>query len=163
VTAPAALGEAASAFAQEIQDLLLAVLPVQTAAVAEELGHRYIVLPSEATRHGGMLPLHHRRQAGRALVLRFRCHLDHQSTYLAVEESQFVFAWGKVGDPLLRLHFRRQPRTTPSAHWHVHAERGALSALLAQGGRKNPHSLAGLHLPSVEVACGRRSKTFSNC
>lgn len=145
---PVALAAAASGFAQEVQDLLRAVLPISAQVIAEELGPRYVVRPAEASKHGGRLTLHVEGVAVGALGVRFRCYLDHQGRYLAIEESQFVLSWGQVGDPLVRLHFRREPRTTPAAHWHLHAERGALSALLAQAGRPNPHSLAGLHFPS---------------
>ena len=55
--------------------------------------------------------------------------------------------WGPVKEPLLRLHFVRAPRSQPSAHWHVHAERGAFSAILALAGKRNAHSLGSLHLP----------------
>jgi hypothetical protein len=52
-----------------------------------------------------------------------------------------------VREPLLRLDFARGMHTAPASHWQVHAERGAFSALLAQTGADNPHSLERLHQP----------------
>ncbi len=144
-----ALGEAASGFAGEVQSVLADVLPLkcELLVVAEELNGRYVIRPNVGGQGGANVPLHVGQVRVGGLALFFRCQWDHKGKYLAVEESQFALNWGVIKDPLLRLHFRRDPRSTPASHWHVHAERGAFSALLARSDVSNPHSLADLHLP----------------
>ncbi len=144
-----ALGEAASGFAGEVQSVLADVLPLECEllVMAEELNGRYVIRPRVGGQGGANVPLHVGQVRVGGLALFFRCQWDHQGKYLAVEESQFALNWGAIKDPLLRLHFRRDPRSKPASHWHVHAERGAFSALLARSDVSNPHSLADLHLP----------------
>ncbi len=120
------------------------VLGLDCDIVAEQHNDRYVVRPANASQR---LPLRVGGEEAASLKVHLRLQLDHVGRYLAVEQSDFVLLWGEVGDPLLRVHYNRPPRLTPAAHWHVHAERGAFAALLAQSGRRNPHSLAGLHLP----------------
>ncbi len=123
-----ALGEAASGFAGEVQSVLADVLPLECEllVVAEELNGRYVIRPHVGGQGGANVPLHVGQVRVGGLAPFFRCQWDHKGKYLAVEESQFALNWGVIKDPLLRLHFRRDPRSTPASHWHVHAERGAL-------------------------------------
>jgi hypothetical protein len=137
------LGEASSDFAAEVTATLAGCLPGACAVGAERLGNRYVVRPprgSEITLTVTQVPIG-------SLDVWFRCTVDSEGMYLAVEESQFTLRWGPVKEPLLRLHFARTPGARPSAHWHVHAERGAFSAILAVAGKVKAHSLGALHLP----------------
>jgi hypothetical protein len=137
------LGEASSQFASEVTETLASCLPGACAVRAERLGNRYVVRPPK----GSTIELSVAGNTIGALDVWFHCTVDSEGMYLAVEESQFTLLWGPVKDPLLRLHFVRAPQTQPSAHWHVHAERGAFSAILALAGNPKAHSLGALHLP----------------
>jgi hypothetical protein len=49
--------------------------------------------------------------------------------------------------PLLRLDFDREMHTAPGCHWNVHAERGAITNLLARNNPDHSGELCKLHLP----------------
>jgi hypothetical protein len=72
---------------------------------------------------------------------------DASRRYLAVTLSTFKLVASLDREPLFRLEFRDDMRSKPSAHWQVHAERGALSHLLTLSGRSRPHELSALHIP----------------
>lgn len=137
------LGPKALEFAQELTDTLTKTLGYGCSVVAESHGERFVVQPADDQ----AIPLRIDGVPHAGLSFNFHCELDHIERYLRVEQSQFFLRWGNTKDPLLRLHFQRSPQSKPTCHWHVHAERGAFSALLAAGSARNPHTLAGLHLP----------------
>lgn len=143
------LEQAAFAFAYELQDLLDRVLPGERDITAVRRQYRYVVHPADPHRDTVPVPIPLTVGGAKLASLRlsFRCQLDHQQRYLAIEKSQFALDSAISREPLVRLEYLRQAHTAPSAHWQVHAERGAFSALLAQAGRSNPHQLASLHLP----------------
>lgn len=137
------LGDESSKFAADISAMLAACLPGASPVIAEQTDNRYVVRLAD----GHDLELTVRGVPVGTLDLWFRCTLDSHGRYLAVDESDVRLRWRVVRDPLLRLHFRRHPKGSPSAHWHVHAERGAFSAMLATGPSRKPHSLSSLHIP----------------
>lgn len=137
------LGEESSKFAADIAATLAGTLPGACTVLAERLGNRYVVRPPKD--HDVTLTVG--GEAIGSLDAWFRCTVDTYGRYLAVAESQFSLRWGLVKEPLLRLHFVRAPGARPGAHWHVHAERGAFSAILALSGKRAAHSLGALHLP----------------
>ncbi len=75
------------------------------------------------------------------------CQLDSSGQWLAVEESHFNLYALLDRAPVLRIHYRRDQGTRPSAHVHVHGHRGALSHLLSRAGHESPHEMASLHIP----------------
>lgn len=137
------LERSAFEFASELSETLERVLGYSCTFTAQSYGERLVVRPEDSKG----VPLFVQKKQRAALDLFLRCQLDHVDRFLAVEESQFSLLTGLSRDPLLRLHFRRSPKSKPSAHWHVHAERGAFSALLTEAGVSNPHAMADLHLP----------------
>lgn len=81
--------------------------------------------------------------------------LDHDRTgrYLKTVRSDVVVHSVLDRRPLFRYEYRADMRVTPIAHWQVHAERGALSHLLARAHEHdprsvpNPHDMSSLHIP----------------
>lgn len=69
--------------------------------------------------------------------------------------------------PIVRLEYEAESTIRPAAHWQFHAERGALSFILARthttGEAANtPHSLSKLHLPVGANASDQVSRTSSS-
>lgn len=144
------LAQAASGFASEIQELLDAVLPGERqirAVQSVQFSDRYVVRPEGPDLDAAAIPLFVAGEPLARLRLSFQCCADHQGAYLAVERSEFILVAQADREPLVRLEFRRDAYRAPAAHWQVHAERGAFSALLARAKVKAPHDLASLHLP----------------
>lgn len=142
------LADEASKFSVEVQDLVRATLPTAAPVVAVNLENRFVVRSEDGHGRPGVINLCANGEKVGGLRLSYQCGLDHASRYLAIDSSTFTLVWGDVNNPLLRLEYDRHgKRTVPAAHWHVHAERGAFSALLAASGVKHPHSLEKLHLP----------------
>ncbi|MFR9728994.1 hypothetical protein ACL03H_07160 [Saccharopolyspora sp. MS10] len=145
----------AQEFAQEVQDLLDNVLP------APEGGHEsrqvnclytpkglYAVHPGDLTK---MAPIPLLSGGMEVAYLRFRYHCtsDTQRTYLAVEKSAFELIGPSGTDnnaPIVRLDYGRGANKVPSAHWNVHAERGAVSHILARTNPKHSGMLSKVHL-----------------
>lgn len=141
------LAEEAPHFAREIQQLLDAVLPGERHVRAIERQDRYVVRPEAPGLAPENIPLYIAGDNLAKLRVSFRCYLDHQRAYLAVEKSEFTLISEADREPLVRLEFQSGMYRAPAAHWQVHAERGAFSALLARARTKAPHDLASLHLP----------------
>lgn len=130
-----------------MQDLLNATLPGNHLVVAEQVENRYVVKPAGAEIRGKGIPLLHGDEVVAYLGISVSCTVDTVGRYLAVEKSVFTLFWSGDKNPLLRLDYDRNMHTAPCAHWQVHAERGAFSAVLGRTGTKAPHSIASLHLP----------------
>lgn len=124
------LAEEASHFAQEVQDLLDAVLPGERSIRAVQSGDRYVVRPGASrSLEPQLVPL---MVAGRRLAslrLSYQCEADHSGRYLAVETSELKLLSQADRTPLVRLDYLRRPNRAPASHWQVHAERGAFSSL----------------------------------
>lgn len=140
------LAAEAASFANEVQELVRATLDRDAQFEVKALDERFVVQP--IAEDGHFIPLRAAGTSVGSMRLLFRCTRDHEGAYLAVEKSGFELLWDGARTPLLRLEYNRGlDGNVPSCHWHVHAERGAFSALLAATGAKNPHALEDLHLP----------------
>ncbi|OZM72652.1 hypothetical protein CFN78_13530 [Amycolatopsis antarctica] len=141
------------AFAQEVQDLLDAVFAVPAGA---DLAVRQIKVLSHGVYHAvragtlekvGSIPLYAGEKPIASLLVNFRCEPDQTGEYLAVRKSEFSISSTLEGTPLLRCDFDQKAHSVPAAHWNVHAERGAVSVLLARNNRKHSGLLSEVHLP----------------
>lgn len=83
-----------------------------------------------------------------------------EGRYLAVPHSSFALYATLDRTPIVRLEYVDGMRLPPSCHWQIHAERGALSHLLALSRRPRPHMLSGLHFPVAVHVSDRVWKTF---
>ncbi|WJY00977.1 hypothetical protein [Curtobacterium sp. 458] len=82
----------------------------------------------------------------------FRFRPGPSSSEAVVDASTFALFLDGERQPLLRFEYQEALTSTPPAHFHVHAERGAFSAMLtkAHGRTSGPRSaarLSSLHLP----------------
>jgi hypothetical protein len=132
--------QAAREFAQELQDLLDGVPPkrwnvtdsdrrVQVLAADND---RYVIRLAQAQRQ---LELTRDGKVHGYLRIEYQCTHDTRHDYLAVQKSTFELLSSRDRTPLARLDYLRNAHTVPACHWNVHAERGAVSNLLA---RTNP-------------------------
>lgn len=143
--------EAVLTFAQEVQDLLDAVLPRPADVPPEDrqvqvpfIEGRYSV---RVAAHQGKIALTKNGMHVGCLRVTFQCTSDTAWTYLAVHKSTFELLGFLDRQPIARLDFVRDAHTAPAAHWNIHAERGTVSRLL---GRTNPDhagALSALHFP----------------
>lgn len=138
---PPSLEVQALDFANELADLLVAVLPGAPHALAEVAADRVVVRPEAP------VPVHIRGVRLATLEIHIRCVLDHRGEWLAVESSSFKLSLDADRTPLFRFEFVRAMNVRPSAHLQIHAQRGALSHLLSRAGHPAPHEMAELHLP----------------
>jgi hypothetical protein len=87
------------------------------------------------------------------LSIKYFVTMDAGQTYLKVSKSDLAVHSTLDRTALFRLEFDANKTATPTAHWHVHAERGALSHLLARANAvrpdrvRRPHDLSSMHLP----------------
>ena len=79
------------------------------------------------------------------LFVQIRLVADSADRYPAVAKSKFELRINR--HPLLRLDFDRNMHTAPGSHWNVHAERGAITSLLARNNPDHSGELSKLHLP----------------
>ena len=83
------------------------------------------------------------------LRIDYLCRLDTSLEYLAIDRSKVWVVAEVDSTPLIRFEYQYEADWVPHSHIHVHGERGALSHLLSQTGRKEPHNMAALHLPTA--------------
>jgi hypothetical protein len=144
--------ERAYAFAQEVQDLLDAVLPIPDGAdpadrriqVQAAANGRYSVRPAVSN---GLVTLISDEDPVASLRVSYLCTADTELTYLAVQKSSFELLGFNDRTPIARLDYIRDANRVPAAHWNIHGERGTTSRLL---GRTNPDhagALSALHFP----------------
>ncbi|ONH34117.1 MULTISPECIES: hypothetical protein [Protofrankia] len=141
------LSAKACEFAAEVQELLEATLPGNHVVKAVEQGTRFVIRPAGADLEPELVQLYANQRVLGSLRISFHCEVDHQGRYLAIQSSRFVLTSDLHREPLIRLDFVKDSYRSPSAHWQLHAERGAFSAFLADTGVKAPRSLSSLHLP----------------
>lgn len=148
------LSDEAEAFGVELQTLLDAVLPYQAGvdpalrqvtvsaagtAFAVELG---TLVADEAQ----SIPLlDSQRQKVANLFVQVRLVADSADRYPAVSQSLYELRVGRL--PILRLDFNRDMHTAPGSHWNVHAERGAVTALLTRNNPRHSGELSKVHIP----------------
>lgn len=119
-----------------------------------------------ASRHGTRVRVFNVDQAGQPAPLPLFCNGKHLASwqmtmltttskderYLKIDSQRLSLFPVWEDGPIVRLEYEARARTIPAAHWQFHAERGALSFILARthdaGSAANvPHSLSKLHLP----------------
>lgn len=147
------LADHAAGFAREIQASVDGVLPGRRRIVSRKApdGERYIVRPDGDSVSERRLPVFvdgdHLADLGVSLYL----DLDRSGRFLKTVRSDLVLHSVLDRTPLVRLDYRSDMRSAPSAHWQIHAERGSFTHLLAHShrhGRVNrPHDLSSLHFP----------------
>lgn len=128
---PAGSLEGASAeFAADIQATLDGVLPGERQIVSTRAPdlERYVVGPQ--AREGVSLLVGGEPLA--TLSVSMYLSLDRNRTFLKTVRSDLVVKSTLDRTPLIRLDYRADMAKAPSAHWQVHAERGAFSHLLAR-------------------------------
>lgn len=147
------LGAEALSFGQEVQAVLDGVLPYLAGADPELRqvavnagGLAYLV--EIGTARGGKaqtVPLLTAGERTADLFVQVRLIADSAERYLAVAKSEFELRINRR--PLLRLDFGRDFHSVPGCHWNVHAERGAVTHLLAKNDRDHSGELSKVHLP----------------
>ncbi len=143
-------------FASAIQDTLDGVLPGGHSVISRrlpEVPDRCVVQPAGTSTEARRVPLDVDRVHLADVSLRFFLTLDRSSAYLKTVRSEFALHSVLDRAPLLRLDYDAAMRSAPVSHWQVHAERGAISQLLARAHARDPrrvpspHALSSLHLP----------------
>jgi hypothetical protein len=147
------LAGAAGEFGEELQQLLDAVLPYERGAdpelrqvtvTASRLAFA-VELGTAKAREAQTIPLLHQGRKVAELFILIRLVADSADRYPAVTKSKFELRINR--HPLLRLDFDRDMHTVPGCHWNVHAERGAITNLLARNNPDHSGELCKLHLP----------------
>lgn len=147
------LAAEAGKFGDELQQLLDAVLPYeqgtdpqlrQVTVTASRLAFA-IEIGTATAKEAKTIPLlkHGRRVA--ELFILIRLVADSAERYPAVAKSKFELRINR--HPLLRLDFDREMHTVPGSPWNVHAERGAITNLLARNNPEHSGELSKVHLP----------------
>lgn len=142
---------ASASFATEVKQTLDRVLPGEREIVARRAPdvERYVV--GAQARDG--IPLLVGGEALASMSLAIYLGLDRSSRYLKTVRSDMVVKSVLDRTPLVRLDYRADMTSAPTAHWQIHAERGAFSHLLARAHAQTPsrvtkpHDLSSLHLP----------------
>lgn len=139
-------------FAEEIQNLLDRTLPGDRTIVSIEHKDRYVVRPQGEDPTKRHIPLKVNGVHLASLSLYLYQGLDRTGQYLKTCKTNFTVYSSLENNPLLRLEYDANMRTSPVSHWQVHAKRDAFTNLLthaeAQGRVTNPHMLSSLHLPT---------------
>jgi len=148
------LRERAANFAQEIQDTLTRVLPGTFQMVSIASNQRYVVRPDGESTNAQRIALLVDGEHLANLGLQFYLGLDSSGTFLKTWKSNLAIHSVLDRTPLIRQEFDAAMTTAaPMAHWHVHADRGALSHLLARAHAvrpdlvSKPHDISSLHFP----------------
>ena len=149
---PLDLEKEAADFGQELQQLLDDVLPyldgtdpaLRQVTVTRE-GLWFAVEIGTSTGKAVTIPLLSNGEKTAELFVQIRLVADTADRYPAVAKSKFEVRIER--HPLLRLDFQRGMHTVPGCHWNVHAERGAVTRLLARNKPDHNGELAKVHLP----------------
>jgi hypothetical protein len=147
------LAAEAGHFGDELQELLDAVLPYQlgidpslrqVTVTASRLAFA-VEIGTGGGRPAATVPLLSNGMKTAELFVQIRLVADSEDRYPAVAKSKFELRIDR--HPLLRLDFDRAMHTAPGCHWNVHAERGAVTMLLARNNPDHSGELSKLHLP----------------
>jgi len=147
------LAAAAGEFGKELQQLLDAVLPyhqgtdpaLRQVTVTASPPAFAVELGTGGGRPAATVPLLSKGHKVAELFVLIRLVADSADRYPAVAKSKFELRINR--HPLLRLDFDRDMHTAPGSHWNVHAERGAITSLLARNNPDHSGELSKLHLP----------------
>lgn len=147
------LGDKSAAFAQELDDTIRGVLPGQFQIVSVAFEGRYVVRPAGASVREQRVPLFVGSEHLADFGVQIYLGLDSSGKYLKAWKSNLAVHSVLDRTPLVRQEFDAQMTTSPMAHWHIHADREALSHLLARAHEvradvvRKPHDISSLHFP----------------
>lgn len=147
------LAAAAGEFGKELQKLLDAVLPYESGMdpirrqVTVTASHLLfaVELGTAGGKRAETIPLLKDGVKVAELFVEVRLMADSEDRYPAVAKSKFELRINR--HPLVRLDFSKDMHTVPGCHWNVHAERGAVTALLARNNPDHSGELSKIHLP----------------
>lgn len=144
----------AAEFAQQVQDTISAVLPGEFQVISISHGGRYVVRPAGDEASKQHIPLFVDGEQLAMLGVQVYLGLDSSGNYLKAWRSKIAVHSTLDRTPLVRQEFDAMvSESAPLAHWHVHADRGALSHLLGRAHAvrpdvvKKPHDMSSLHFP----------------
>lgn len=144
----------AAEFAQQVQDTISAVLPGDFQIVSISHAGRYVVRPAGDEASKQHIPLFVDGEQLAMLGVQVYLGLDSSENYLKAWRSKIAVHSTLDRTPLVRQEFDAMvSESAPLAHWHVHADRGALSHLLGRAHAvrpdvvKKPHDMSSLHFP----------------
>jgi hypothetical protein len=153
------LEAAAEEFAQELQQLLDAVLPspegidpvsrqvVATIGQISDGRTSFALEIGTGSGDGAAVPIALLFGGERTaeLLVQIRLIADSYAHYPAVSKSTFELRVKK--NPILRLDFSKDHHTVPGCHWNVHAERGLATALLVRQPKRHSGEFSKVHIP----------------
>jgi hypothetical protein len=143
----------AGRFGEELQQLLDAVLPYQVGVdqalrqvtvTASDLAFA-VEIGTAVAGEAQTIPLLSGGEKTAELFVMIRLVADSADRYPAVSKSKFDLRVRR--QPLIRLDFDRAMHTAPGSHWNIHAERGAVTALLTRNNPDHSGELSKLHIP----------------
>lgn len=148
------LAQRSAEFAAEVQTTLRAVLPgpIDIRSLTAPQSNRYWVRPENPALNN-RIPLYVDSEHLADLTVEIFLSMDRHNRYLKTVQSKMAVHSTLDRQPLIRLEFDAAMHTSPTVHWHVHAERGALSHLLSRshavrpGQVTAPHQISSLHIP----------------
>lgn len=144
------LDRQAEAFANEVNDLLAAVLvhapPVRPRRQTDEQD-RWVVAPFDEGGDRLKVPMTVDEEHVADLDVSMKCRLDSRAQWLAVDRSRLQLKARIDRTPIVRFEYDRDAYNKPAAHLHIHAQRGALSHMLSRAGHQTPHAMESLHIP----------------
>lgn len=148
------LHASAAGFAQEVQETLESVLPGQFRIVSIAHDGRYVVRPDGDSAGKQHIPLMVDGETLATLAVQIYLGEDSSGNYLKAWRSKVAVHSTLDRTPLMRQEFDAEvSEAVPMSHWHVHAERGALSHLLGRAHAvrpeavRKPHDMSSLHFP----------------
>lgn len=145
---PGSLPTQVQEFADDLGTLLRGVfLHVPNIEVTDR-SPRFLVQPEGQETHAGGVPLTIGGEELAWLRLSYRCRIDSRNQWMAVSSSEEWVVAQVDRTPILRFDFRRDASWEPCSHIQVHAHRGAMSHLLSQANRPNPHDMSEVRLPT---------------
>ncbi len=137
-----------------MQTTISGVLPGEFQIVSISHGGRYVVRPDGETAKEQHIPLFVGGDLLATLGVQVYLGLDSSGNYLKAWKSKIAVHSTLDRTPLVRQEFdATMSESAPLAHWHVHADRGALSHLLGRAHAvrsdvvKRPHDMSSLHFP----------------
>lgn len=139
-------------FAARLEDTINQALPGGSRIRASRLGTRVRVFAVDQEDQPARLPLFCNGNQLAWWQLTMLTTTSKDGRYLKIDSQRMSLFPVWEDGPIVRLEFEARARTIPSAHWQFHAERGALSFILARthtagNAADVPHSLSKLHLP----------------
>jgi hypothetical protein len=148
------LAARAGEFGDELQQLLDAVLPYQPGVdpglrqvTVTDSGRAFAVEIGTAMAGSAQsISLLSQGVKVAELFITMRLVADSVDRHPAVLRSTFVVRVDRR-NPLLRLDFHKDMHTVPGCHWNVHAERSALTRVLARSNPSHNGELSKVHLP----------------